>query len=833
MPNRYIVADSCSWPSDLTKTFAVDSASYNNSQAASTALTILFVASSTFTPGAITVDGIMVQVASRASGSPSNTISVCIGLAGVAVTGTTVTANVSDIDTCDTGNANGGWYFFKFSSPVLLVGATVYSVMAKLSATTTAVSLYSSATTNWSRMLRTTTAAGSMVDTDELHFASYFDGGASGARVSATVTANNTAATNFGSSNTSVTTPGLSVNKGCIVTWATTASQTFLLKHACNMCVYSGGSYREGTVSAPIDATSTLTHTYNCASNVDFGLTILNGGDWQAKHATTKTGKTVLTADVASGSSKSCTVATASNWVNGDTVVFAPTGTTVAASDATTISSLSGTTFTAATLANAHSGTSPTQAEVLNLTRGIVHKGVSASICGYIDIKAVATVDYRNVEFTFLGSGTSLKVGINVATTTGTHYCDGCSAHDFNSTSSVAINVTSASGSNITVSNLAGYNFPSVWCQNVGTTGVQTWDNIHFIKGWSHSFADAGSSYTNFTVSGASNGSMLITETAPIGTIQNITIHSSAQGLQPSGLSGGTISNLKVYRSSNPIPGSMSNVLIDGFESFGNGAGFQPVLGNGTWFYNCRIKDMTSNGDTTSATANGIGIGGGAVDVIFENAIFSQVSGIKTAHTTDINCSIFGGVGSGLRLVFINPTFGAATLLSARSVLAWPNHIKMLNVNGTAGDNRYYDATADQKRDTVIYSSSPQSWRITPLTTATKSRSGCINGGAGFLGSYVVAVASGGTATVSVKVRESVVGDGTAYNGARARLIVLRNYAAGITSDTVIATATVASNGAWETISGTTASVAQNALLEFVVDCDGTTGWLNMDDWAG
>jgi hypothetical protein len=69
-------------------------------------------------------------------------------------------------------------------------------------------------------------------------------------------------------------------------------------------------------------------------------------------------------------------------------------------------------------------------------------------------------------------------------------------------------------------------------------------------------------------------------------------------------------------------------------------------------------------------------------------------------------------------------------------------------------------------------------------------------------------------------------------NGNRARLIVKANPAAGIAADTVLATATVSSEGAFELLSGTTAAVTDDAVLEVYVDCDGTTGWVNVDDWS-
>jgi hypothetical protein len=93
------------------------------------------------------------------------------------------------------------------------------------------------------------------------------------------------------------------------------------------------------------------------------------------------------------------------------------------------------------------------------------------------------------------------------------------------------------------------------------------------------------------------------------------------------------------------------------------------------------------------------------------------------------------------------------------------------------------------------------------------------------------AIPSGKTARVSVAVRRSVVGDGTAYNGNFPRLILKSNNSAGITTDTVLATATAASSGSFETIAGTTPAVTADTILEVCVDCDGTTGWINEDNF--
>jgi hypothetical protein len=72
------------------------------------------------------------------------------------VAGTEVTVNVTDFNDANTTDIDGGWYFFKFSSPVTLAAATSYSVAVKASGTGL-VGVYGSTATNPNRYLRTTT----------------------------------------------------------------------------------------------------------------------------------------------------------------------------------------------------------------------------------------------------------------------------------------------------------------------------------------------------------------------------------------------------------------------------------------------------------------------------------------------------------------------------------------------------------------------------------------------------------------------------------------------------------------------------------------------------
>ena len=123
--------------------------------------------------------------------------------------------------------------------------------------------------------------------------------------------------------------------------------------------------------------------------------------------------------------------------------------------------------------------------------------------------------------------------------------------------------------------------------------------------------------------------------------------------------------------------------------------------------------------------------------------------------------------------------------------------------------------------ETTTVQAGSRSMKMTPNNATNKLQS------IGPYGGFKVAVASGQTCTPTVYVYEDA-----SYNGARARLILLRNDALGITSDTVIDTATAASDAAWEALTGTTAAATDAGVMEFVVDCNGTSGNLIIDSFS-
>lgn len=113
----------------------------------------------------------------------------------------------------------------------------------------------------------------------------------------------------------------------------------------------------------------------------------------------------------------------------------------------------------------------------------------------------------------------------------------------------------------------------------------------------------------------------------------------------------------------------------------------------------------------------------------------------------------------------------------------------------------------------------PPTQKLVPLATDIKAESAPI----------IAFVNSGETKSFSIKIRKT---DGKtegvgAYNGAEPRIILKKNDYLGQTTDQVVATMSAAA-GVWETFNITTPSVSATGVFEYVVDCDGTVGWINI-----
>jgi hypothetical protein len=195
----------------------------------------------------------------------------------------------------------------------------------------------------------------------------------------------------------------------------------------------------------------------------------------------------------------------------------------------------------------------------------------------------------------------------------------------------------------------------------------------------------------------------------------------------------------------------------------------------------------------------------------FNSSSFSPTSGIYVAHSTaDFN---LGSVYP-VQVNMSNTTLAASTEVATQSSLPVGGWISSQKHDKTKGLHKTFKREGTLTIDTTtVPSGETTSLKMTPLIATEDLTSLGRNGG------FKVKVADGQTCTPTIEVYEDA-----SYNGNRARLYVRRNDAMGITSDTLLDTATASSDAAWEALTGTTAAVTDNGTLEFYIACNGTAG---------
>lgn len=817
----------------------IDSTSYNNTETTTTALTTSYAASASSTTGAITVDGIALKLSVRTG--TTGTMSVHLAIATVEVTGTLVTINTADLPVAATADLNGGWHFFKFASPVTLLEATSYTVEAKTSSSSQ-ISLFSTATTNWARALVTTTNQAPAAGDDLIICGEYTGAGTSN---TFTVTMGSTAATDYGSNTTSTVTPSLAIcNKG-ILTYGATAATNYVLRQSGHVIIYSGGIFNIGTTETPIPRDSTAVLEFDCTSDGSFGFVNRNLGTFNAQGLSRTSGKNVVQCLLNTDEAAAQTVLgvdTDTGWLNTDDIIIASTTRTTSQWEKRTLSSSSSSTLTVtAGLTNAHSGTSPTQAEVGLLTRNVKIRSATSTLATYMQTDATSTSDIDWVEFRYLGTSIGSKYGILCNITTGSLTLDYCSIYDGEYVG-VFVNAQATTGTiaitNTIIHAISQY---GLYLASAGTGQTNNTSVIDCLLNGCSIGIYIGSygwkTLLRVTCTGCTSQAFYFTGiTAPTifpvnASYTYLTGHScggSALYFTSYNGMGQTISNIKGWRNNSPgidIAGGVGNVVISTASLFGCTT-YNMRFTSGA---NCTFNNFTSSGDTTFSTTSGINIAGGSGTVVssvtFNSLNSGTVSGIYTAHTQDIYAEY--GNALGINFLFNNPVLASATEVNVTGGLPMPyslatmnppitGSVRIMNKDNVSGAHYTHLRGGVLSLDTTVYNTASPSLRMTP-SSATIHLISEFN---------KAAVASGGTITCAVYINKNA-----SYNGEQPKLYVKRNEAAGITADTVLATYS-AGTGSWNQISGTTAAVSQDAVLEFYVTCTGTAGYISVDDWS-
>lgn len=789
-----------------------DPTSELDSESNSTTTSTSATASQSFTPGAITIDAIAVKLLSR-SASPTGTFTIDLynATAAAVVVNTTVTVNITDLP------QRGGWVFFPTNGSVLLLAATNYQVRV-LSSASGQVTLYRNATANnWSRQLRTTTTQ-APVATDKIIVCGEHTGAGTGNNF--TVTMNSTATTSYG-----LTTypQSVHISKRGTLQFGAAASTAYYLRVQGFVSVKEGGTLNIGTVGTPIPSTSSAILEFDATAGANSGL-FVDAGTFTAQGSALTYDRAYLAADASVGAT-SLTSDVSTGWILGDEIGIFPTARVGSETDLRALTANAvGTTLAVAATTYAHSGTGVYAGELVNLTRNVKIRGISSTLTGFVYCNNEAQTDCDWVEFKWLGhNSTANRRGVTTdQNTSGSANFNRCSFHSFASGNSVGVMTGTGQIANLTVQNCVLFNtgFINIYLSSANTLSApnMTIDGCWMAGSSSYGILTAlpNITFTNNRVSAVNicvyfnYGSQGYTNA--LGTIANNTVHSggSGGGFYMLNSGPGQVTNTIARRiaSYGTYLAGCSDVIMDGVVSDGCSSGGIYLDSN----IRCILTNVSCNGGAGFSTAYGVYMSGVNVKCAIVNASF----GNAVTHTSgDV---VFTGMPTSGGVTFMNATFSSPTELSTNGAYSYGVEYSAQRYQGVAGSNRRVRWEGTLRRDTTITDVAPSSVRLTPTRSDFKLRGEPI----------LVSVQSGQACTISVNVRKSVAGDGTAYNGSQPRLVVLANPSAGIQTNAVVATAS-GSAGVWETISGSTATVSEDCVLEFVVDCDGTQGWVNYD----
>jgi hypothetical protein len=863
-----------------------------SNSSSTTALTTGNLDSATFAPGAITVIGMALRLGQITSLTAGQTITAILRNSTDSVDVATVvinkTALVWTATTVLAGQENGGWIFFKFAASQLLVAGKNYVVRLTCSNTSGSPTFYTNGTANnWQRMLVTTTA-GPPAAGDDFHIMGAMDGSVNPvtAVTAVTVTWNITAATDFGSAqtwgntyNTGARVPACSISNGGTLTWGTAAATNYTMRLSGGLRLYNGATLNMGTVATPCPRDSTMTLEFDCAADADFGFLANGTSVWTAQGQSRTSGKnvskTLLTANAAGGAT-TLTVADDTGWLNGDAIGIAPTSQTATQGEENALTADAGASSLAVSALGASKlGTASdrTQGEVFLLTRNVQIRSVSSTAMAQGAIMAISnagnfnpTIDWDWVGMRYFGTGSgvnggALYIGPTFAgfTISFTHCIIRDSERD-------GWNLDSAVAAAIEWIDCA------VWKWAVGgTNGAALRFQVTFrptalisvTRLWACSL-NAGSSTLNMGLEFASQAAnIILTDVRVCGCAVGIRFDgigsSSSQAMVAwSGLNihsvvlsaifidnGGSFINMifggeiVVWHSAArgiyidaSAPGGMSLYFTGTVYCFGNatfGFGYTSALS-----LDLRFAYLFMAGTSTFAQAVGFDANTGNLsEVQIEQGSFGVASGIFVAHTTGdfrYNQTITAMV----RWILRNCVLASATEIAGTdmSFMAFGSFIAQQRYDGTVAVHKTTVPKGVLAYETGTVQSSP-GMKMSPAlikfngTDAILGNAARLESNGGRVGrGFMVGVLSGNTVQVSVYVRK----DGT-YAGNQPRLVQKANGALGFNNDVVLATMTVGAN-TWEVLTGTTAAAADDGVVEFVVDCDGTAGNVYVNQWT-
>jgi hypothetical protein len=748
----------------------VDSSSYLDSRVSETILTTSqTVGTSVFTPGAITVAGVSLQLGGRLSPT-SGTMTVRLFNNTAASVVKDVVINVADLPNTN-GFANGsyiGWTYFKFDANVTLVAGNSYSIRVFTSVTNQITIFRNATANNWSRALVTSTTQAPAATDTVITSGAYT---AAGVNTSVTITMNsNSLATQYGN---------CYVGSNGIFNYGIASATNYGLRINGDLIIGRGATFTIGTAANPIHQTSTAVLEINCASALQFG--ILNYGTLETKHATTVLHRALLVADIATGAT-TMTTDVSTGWKQNDSIVIPSTTRTTTHHERRVLSSnASGTTLTIPAISNPHDGNAAIfiQADLANLTRSIKIRSVNTTFKTRFRQGFQGITTFFDVEFFELGVNSHAS---GTGTFTGTFNVQQCSFWQVASpgTSTLLSNINTTT---YTLSNNVFYNYSEIQGTLndnnllIGFAGFAahfagTIGNNNVISSCTQAGSQnpplTGTTGNRFYANGG-NGAIYISSNSGASTISNYVFFNNSVAIR--------------YVSNNTTTGTDRTPLekfencyfygnVDNISMLGSGSGLGMNPLRKLWFNNCFFWA----GKTGLLTA----IGYSALpndSTHFTNCTFGKrPDGVESLFST--SCIRGGQVGTTLTncLFFGTPaSYGSTTAFSSVNGF---NGVTSLKHGGVNNEYRQYQGNGFIQNDNTITYNSLPTIKINPIFATNKT----------FSNSARVAVKSGETCNVSVSIRKSITSDSFIYNGNQPRLMYAFNPLAGNLAETVAAT---------------------------------------------
>jgi hypothetical protein len=812
-----------------------------------TNLTTTFQSSTSFIPGAITTNGLWLGLYSRAT-SPTGTFSVELFNSTTSTVVVSYTDNVSVLPT--TANLGGfKGIYFRWPSPVTLTAAQSYVIRARTGSTNQVALWYGTSVTNWSRIL-TITATASPAATDQLYISSRYS---SGTLLTCTVSMNNNDSTEYA---------GVYIGPSSTLNWPT--NQTTQLRFSgevytsAAISIYvGGGNFLMGTSASRIQDgfTASLFITPGAASGRR--ITWIDGSNFRAAGSTMSYTWTTLSANVATAST-TCTTTDTTGWKVGDEIVIAPTrrpaSTAVTVQyDRRVLTSVSGTTLGFSALSFYHDGLDFFAAEVINITRNCRIVGTTpATFRTYLtpNVANNTVLELDDIQLYGMGSTTAVSaiyiVGSGATSQTIVRNCafvDGSSGFAMLSTTNF-YNIIFTNNVFTTRETTGSFiiNQQNPTLTNPVVSNVNISDNCMIFGGTSSPVIgiDIYASCLNIINNRVSGGQTTFGIRVGFATFYQVSgiIRDNVNRCCGNGMilvlndgikMGYTQSGNKTIRNLNYgtyLIGT-SNTRLDNFVSIGNQTGnLLCAYNSGGQQFNLVLNDAIIRSDTLNTSQYGIllGAGGSPTAPIALTMTMNDCSfGTPSVHTLgDIRFN--ADVNQVVDLVCNNCNFSSSIEVSQPGFMSDGSRVGIQRANKVNGAHRTYYSFGLLTLDTTIFRSGTKSTRMTP-TSATFSQK---------FGRKTVPVRASAQPTISVYVRKSVVGDGSAYNGNQPRLWLKNNPALanfGTYNDLILATASAA-NGTWEQLSASLPVVPyEDSAFEVYVDCNGTSGWVNIDDW--